>query len=215
MDSTKAKTSSNTRPSVSSHRPNGIKQLLSLGSYGPKSQLSRGNIKLGPRQWKRKTPPLTWVSPGRFSCAALCTAWRPIRLGSVYLEGGIYATPVFKAGLLIRSVHLLSSFSSSSSSVPLAWFTEATLDDETRIRDSVYVRSSGSRWALHLWLRLWSNRFRADCLRSVPIARNAACTIALGTPLIHALHEHTSLLIAVSDVFAWWNVFASDIIAIR
>lgn len=142
-------------------------------------------------------PPLTWMSPGRFSCAVLCTAWRPVRCTS---RGGIYATPVFKAGLLIRSVHLLSSFFLSSTSTPLAQFTEATLNDETRIRDSVYVRSSGSRWDLYLCLRSWSNRFRADCLRPVPIARNAACTIASGTPLIHALHEHALLLIAVSDI---------------
>jgi len=83
------------------------------------------------------TPPLTrYYSPGRFSCAALCTIRRST--GWIHLEGRqLYAAPVFKAGLLIRSVHLLSSFlvprsSSSSSSSPRRTFRSR----DSRRRDS-------------------------------------------------------------------------------
>jgi len=148
---------------------------------------------------EKETPPLTWFPCFSFSCAALCTARRPIRyISREGKRGGIYATSVFKAGLLIRSVHLLSSF--------------FLTDERSYSRGGHVRRRDADPWlalreieritmGLYLWLRSWSNRFRADCLRSVPIARNAACTIASGTPLIRALHER-GLLMASFDMLA-------------
>lgn len=131
---------------------------------------------------------------------------------SIYLEGGkegryIYATSVFKAGLLIRSVHLLSSL------FPVG---ERCRGDDVKRRDAdpwLALREiERITMGLYLWLRSWSNRFRADCLRSVPIARNAACTIASGTPP-DSCSTRTCLLTAVFDILACvTRVFTSNTI---
>lgn len=68
---------------------------------------------MGEREKETRALPPSFDSLGRrLSCTALRTARRepPERM---HLEGGppsVYATLVFEAGLLIRSVRLLSSF---------------------------------------------------------------------------------------------------------
>lgn len=85
-----------------------IKHSFFRGPPVPKSQRSPKHRETGSTTMRERDAPFNVISlPDRFSCSALYTAWRPIRYTS---REGIHATSVFKAGLLIRSMRLLSSF---------------------------------------------------------------------------------------------------------